>query len=466
MKKSFLTILFTSCLISTSIFSQENDQLIELIGALQGGSGGSISTNTMKAEDLGYRSFVQNELQNIFSQIDALSEQDREDITFSEINKKRIELATQLCQKDERACFLVDEYRSYKSKKDIPVSIEELELYGQDIFSGYSNDFNFYDSLPLQDDYQIKIGDQLTILIYGGFNLDDEFLVDITGSVSIRDIGKVQIAGLTFKEASLKLQETIKKSFAGSEAIISLTQIRSKQVFILGNVKTPGTYALNAFGTALNGLISSGGLGENSSLRTIQIIRANQTIATIDLYDLLINGNVQSSDFLLNDGDSVLVGGLQSSASIIGEIIRPAIYEIKGNETLSDLIEFALGTTPFADLSNISVERLLPSGQKTIINPVDLDSFLVEDGDQIIVNSSEGQTLNSVSLISLWTTSSISPSLSISNGRMPPNVYLSSPMSKSLFRGLNEPSSCLINTLGGVCLISPFIICLCSSFIP
>ena len=179
MKKSFLTILFTSCLISTSIFSQENEQIAELIEALEGGgSGGSISTNAMKPEDLGYRSFVQNELENIFSQIDALSEQDREDITFSEINQKRIELATQLCQKDERACFLVDEYRSYKSKKDMPSSIEELELYGQDVFSGYSNDFNFYDSLPLQDDYQIKIGDQLTILIYGGFNLDDEFLVD------------------------------------------------------------------------------------------------------------------------------------------------------------------------------------------------------------------------------------------------------------------------------------------------
>ncbi len=400
MKKLFLTILFTSSLISISTFSQENEQITELIGALEGGySGGSISTNAMKPEDLGYRSFVQNELQSIFSQIDALSEQDREDITFSEINQKRIELATQLCQKDERACFLVDEYRSYMSKKDMPSSIEELELYGQDIFSGYSNDFNFYDSLPLQDDYQIKIGDQLTILSYGGFNLDDEFLVDITGSVSISDIGKVQIAGLTFKEASLKLQETITKSFAGSEAIISLTQIRSKQVFILGNIKTPGTYALNVFGTALNGLISSGGLGENSSLRTIQIIRANQIIATIDLYDLLIDGNVQSSDFLLNDGDSVLVGGLKSSASIIGEIIRPAIYEIKENETLSDLIEFSLGTTPFADLSNISVERLLPSGQKTIINPVDLDSFLVQDGDQITINSSEGQTLNSISLI-------------------------------------------------------------------
>lgn len=400
MKKLILTILFTFSLISTSIFSQENNQLAELIDTLEAsGSGESISTGAMKSQDIGYKSFVQNELQNIFSQIDALSEQDREDITFSEINQKRIELALSLCKKDERACFLVDEYRSYKSKKDIPSSIEELELYGQDIFSGYSNDFNFYDSLPLQDDYQIKIGDQLSILIYGGYNLDDKFLVDITGSLSIRDIGKVQIAGLTFKEASLKLQETITKSFAGSEVIISLNQIRSKQVFILGNVKTPGTYALNAFGTALNGLISSGGLGKNSSLRTIQIIRANKTIATIDLYDLLIDGNVQSSDFLLNDGDSVLVGGLKSSASIIGEIIRPAIYEIKENETLSDLIEFALGTTPFADLANISVERLLPSGQKTIINPVDLDSFLVRDGDQIIINSSEGQTLNSISLI-------------------------------------------------------------------
>ena len=83
----------------------------------------------------------------------------------------------------------------------------------------------------------------------------------------------------------------------------------------------------------------------------------------------MIDGNVQSSDFLLNDGDSVLVGGLNSSASIIGEVIRPAIYEIKENDTLSDLIEFSLGTTPFADLSNISVERLLLSGQKTVINP-------------------------------------------------------------------------------------------------
>ena len=91
----------------------------------------------------------------------------------------------------------------------------------------------------------------------------------------------------------------------------------------------------------------------------------------------MINGNVKSSDFILNDGDSVLVDGLKSSASIIGEVIRPAIYELQPNETLDDLIKFALGVTPFADLSNISVERILPTGERTIINPSDPQNSLL-----------------------------------------------------------------------------------------
>jgi polysaccharide biosynthesis/export protein len=398
MRKFIFTIFLIPLFISNAAFSQENEQLVELLEALEEGGPISSSKSAMRPEDSGYRSFVENELQNIFTQIDALSEQDKEDITFNEVNQKRIELATQLCSKDERACFLIDEYRSYLSKQDVPTSVEELKLFGQEIFSGYSNDFNFYDSLPLKNNYLIKIGDMLKISAFGGFQFEDEILVDMTGSIVIRDIGKMDVAGLTFQEASLKLQETISNAFPGSEAIVSLSQIRSKQIFILGNVKTPGTYALNAFGSALNGLISAGGLEDNSSLRSIEVIRANKTIQTIDLYDLLIRGNVQSSDFILNDGDSVLVGGLKSSASIIGEVIRPAIYEINQNETLEDLIQFALGETPFADLSNISVERVLPSGEKTIINPIDIQKFAIQSGDLVTINSAEGQKINSISL--------------------------------------------------------------------
>ena len=301
MKHILLRIFLLPFFCASLVLAQENDQLAELLEALDEGGGGiGGGGDAMKPEDLGYRSFVENELQNIFSQIDALSEQEKDDITFYEVNEKRIELATQLCSKDERACFLVDEYRSYKSKEDLPQSVEELKLFGQEIFSGYSNDFNFYDSLPLRNDYIVKIGDIFKISAFGGFDFEQEILVSMNGSVVIKDLGEIQVAGLTYEEASSKISTNIEDAFAGSKAIITLSQIRSKQIFVLGNVKTPGTYALNAFGTALNGLISSGGLGENSSLRAIKIIRGNDVIQTIDLYDLLINGNVKSSDFILN----------------------------------------------------------------------------------------------------------------------------------------------------------------------
>jgi len=344
----------------------------------------------------GYKSFVQNELQNIYAQTSRMTEKNKQEQSFQELNKKRVELASALCQRDERACFLIDEYRSYKSKQDVPRNFQELKLYGHEIFSGYSNDFNFYDSLPLGDSYKIKIGDRLKISLFGGFTFDKVLVVNMTGSIIIADIGEFQLAGLTYTEASLKIKDEISKQYVGTEGYISLEQIRSKQIFALGNVKSPGTYALNAFGSPLNALISAGGVEKDSSLRSIQVLRDNKIINTIDLYDLLISGDVSSTDFLLNDGDSILVSGLKARASIIGEVIRPSIYEIVENESLEQLLKFALGTTPFADLSNISVERLLPSGQSTIISPKNTSNFLLKNGDKVIVNSSKGDKINSV----------------------------------------------------------------------
>jgi protein involved in polysaccharide export with SLBB domain len=359
-------------------------------------SGGGISTSSISSAD-GYKSFVQNELQNIYAQMDKMNEQEMADITFAEINDKRIDLSVQLCQKDERACFLVDEYKSYKSKEDIPKELEELELFGQAIFSGYSNDFNFYDSLPLDNNYILKLGDILKISLFGGFEAEESLEVAMNGSIIIAGIGEYQVAGLPFSEVSENIKSDVSNKFPGTEAYITLKSIRSKQIFALGNVRSPGTYALNAFGTALNALISSGGVKDNSSLRSLQVIRKNNTVKTIDLYDLLIKGDITSADFILNDGDSLLVGGLKSSVSIIGEVIRPAIYEIQDNQTLLEVISFALGTTPFADMGNVSVTRLMSSGEKRVLNPKDT-SFILQNGDQIVINTSEGQTIQSIKL--------------------------------------------------------------------
>ena len=345
----------------------------------------------------GYKSFVQNELQNIFTKMSDLEKQEIEEITFAEINKKRIELSIKLCEQDQRACFLVDEYKSYKSNEDIPKEFEALKLFGQDIFSGYANEFNFFDSLPIDNEYIIKLGDELKISLFGGFELEASMQVDLNGSIIIPNIGEYQVAGSPYSEVSSKIKNDISNKFPGTEAYISLNSVRSKQVFALGNVRSPGTYALNAFGTALNALISSGGVKNNSSIRSLKVVRKNDVVRTIDLYDLLIKGDVASSDFVLNDGDSILVGGLESSVSILGEVIRPAIYEIKNNQTLSEVISFALGTTPFADLSNISVKRLMSSGEKRIFNPKDL-GFVLKNGDQITVNTSDGQMIQSIEM--------------------------------------------------------------------
>ena len=355
------------------------------------------STEKRPAAD-GYKSFVQNELQNIFAQTAKLDEQQMQDITFAEINSRRIELAVSLCEQDHRACFLVDQYRSYKTKEDMPKEFESLKLFGQDIFSGYTNDFNFYDSLPIDNQYIIKIGDKFKISLFGGFTLETSLTVGINGSIIIPDVGKYQAAGSTYSDLSSNIKNDISNKYPGTESFLSLESLRSKQVFALGNVRSPGTYALNAFGTALNALISSGGVKDNSSLRSLEVIRKNNVIEQIDLYDLLINGNMSSADFVLNDGDSILVKRLQSSVSMIGEVIRPAIYEIQDNQKLSEVIDFALGTTPFADMSNISVKRLMASGEKTIINPED-GNFILQNGDQIRINTSSGQTIKSLELV-------------------------------------------------------------------
>ena len=147
------------------------------------------STEKRPAAD-GYKSFVQNELQNIFAQAAKLDEQQMQDISFAEINARRIELAVSLCEQDQRACFLVDQYRSYKTKEDMPKQFEALKLFGQDIFSGYTNDFNFYDSLPIDNQYIIKIGDKFKISLFGGFTLETSLTVDINGSIIIPNVGK------------------------------------------------------------------------------------------------------------------------------------------------------------------------------------------------------------------------------------------------------------------------------------
>tara|TARA_B000000475_G_scaffold269321_1_gene263115 strand:- start:556 stop:3324 length:2769 start_codon:yes stop_codon:yes gene_type:complete len=355
------------------------------------------SKASANSEEGGYKSFVQNEYMSVTKQLSELSFDEKQNIYFSDLQKKRMELATQLCVNDKRACFLIEEYRDFKFIE--PTSFDEIELYGLDIFSGYTNDFSFYDSLPLSSNYVLRVGDVVKVLLFGSLEFDDSLKIDRTGAIAIEGIGKIQLAGLTYDAALEKIEKIIADKFFGTEVSISMDKVRAMQVFVLGNVQTPGSYAINSFGTVLNALISSGGVKDKSSLRSIQVVRLGETVAEIDLYDVLIRGNLSFQDLGLKDGDSVIVGGLENTVSLLGEVNRSAIYEFIDGETLSDLLEFGLGVTPTSDLDNISVTRVLESGKSTVLNPKDLDSFQLKKGDKVKVSSSIGEKVNYLSLI-------------------------------------------------------------------
>jgi len=356
---------------------------------------GAINDQVSSAED-GYKSFIQNEYNQVTQQLRELSLDEKEDIYFGDLRKKRIELATKLCAKDKRACFLIAEYREFEFIQ--PNTFNELEQYGLDIFSGYSNDFSFYDSLPLSGDYILRVGDTINTYLFGSIDFNDSLKINRTGAINIPDIGEVQLAGLTFDAAQSKVEKIVSDQFFGTEVSISMDQIRAMKIFVLGNVLTPGAYSLNTFGTVLNALISSGGVRDQSSLRTIEIVRGQSTISEIDLYDLLIEGQLNLVDLSLKDGDSIVVKGLANTVSLLGEVNRPAIYEFIDGETLSDLLVFGLGATARSDLNNISVTRILPSGKTTILNPKNLATFMLQKGDRVEINSSFGEQVNYISL--------------------------------------------------------------------
>ena len=161
----------------------------------------------------------------------------------------------------------------------------------------------------------------------------------------------------------------------------------------MGVLRNPGTYNISALSKSINAIIASGGFDKNSSLRNIFLKRDGKTISSIDLYDFLIDAENYEDPYLIN-GDVIQVAPRLSTVTLFGEVNRPAIYEFAKDETIDDLIRFGLGFTEFANIENIVVERMNKIGQKTVINASNLDDFKLQNGDVVIVNRTQGETLN------------------------------------------------------------------------
>ena len=282
---------------------------------------------------------------------------------LSQFSPEQIEMAKDLYDADKNS--------TDKSTEELPVTDESLlieksakdaniisgQKYGYDFFTSTPSSIVAIGDLPLPNDYKISLRDQLTVILSGSKDAIFNLNVKLDGTILFPELGAISVAGLSFQELKDKLSLIIQKSYIGVNIDISIQNLSAKKITIVGAVKTPGTYLINPFSTITGALAYSGGISEIGSLRDIKLIRNNKEVFSFDLYDLLIKGD-RSKDLTLEAGDTLLIKAASQFVEINGAVKRPAIYEILENETLENIVDFALGFNQTANKSNISVSFL------------------------------------------------------------------------------------------------------------
>lgn len=264
-----------------------------------------------------------------------------------------------------------------------------LPLFGQSLFEQPPSTFAPLDLLQVPSDYVIGPGDELQIRIWGQLEADLHVTVDRAGQIYIARVGQIAVAGLHYSDLEQHLKDEISKVFRNFNLTANVAHLRSIQVLVVGNARYPGTYTISSLSTLVNAILVSAGPAPQGSLRHIQVRRDGTTITDFDFYDLLIKGD-KSKDVHLQPGDVLYIPPVGPLAAISGSVNTSAIYELKANSTLSDLIEIAGGFSSLADTAKITIERLVDhQARKTLEFPFDDTSRAtrLQDGDIVRVLS-------------------------------------------------------------------------------
>jgi polysaccharide biosynthesis/export protein len=278
--------------------------------------------------------------------------------------------------------------------KDKPKDREKRNRFGDNIFDTMQSSFMPINEPNLDSSYILDFGDTLQLQLIGQKNSIDDLSIKRDGSINIPEIGKVFISGLSLDDVNKLIKAKISAAYIGVEAFITLVNIRDIQVLITGNAYNPGIYTLNGNSNILHALSMAGGVNENGSYRKIDLIRNNEVIKSIDLYDIFIYGKSGFGE-RLRSGDSILVRPSMKMVNISGAIKRPGLYELTEDNTFSDLIEYADGFADNANLETLRIERPFKEETSFIeISNLDQLSYLdVVSSDSLNVRAFERRTV-------------------------------------------------------------------------
>jgi polysaccharide export outer membrane protein len=286
-------------------------------------------------------------------------------------------------------------------KKTFGPKSPPLEIFGHKLFSGAPSTFAPIQAVPVSNDYIIGPGDEIKILMWGRLDATYSLVVDNEGIISFPKIGPLNVAGLTFGE----LKELIKQkaeAITGVNVNVSMGKLRTIQVFVLGEVKSPGVYTVSSLATVANALLSSGGPTSLGSLRRVELKRQGKLFVAIDLYDFLLRGDT-SADTRLMPGDVIFVPQTGPMVSVSGNVKRPAIYELRDRRSLESALGLAAGLRPRAYNQRIQIERAFQN-QVQIVLDISYEELRqkkaipLQDGDLIRVFSILPSSVNAVYL--------------------------------------------------------------------
>lgn len=268
------------------------------------------------------------------------------------------------------------------------------QIFGHNIFTNENLTFEPNVNVATPENYRLGPGDEVIIDVWGASETTIRQKISPEGSILVNNLGPVYLNGKTVKEANNYLKTEFSRIYSGvtgdapsTQVKLTLGEIRSIQVNVMGEVLVPGTYTLSSFASVFHALYSAGGINKIGSLRSIKVVRNGNVVADLDVYDLLMKGKMQV-DVRLQDGDVILVDPYQSLVQILGKVKRPMFYEMKSTETVGTLLKYAGGFT--GDAYKKAIRLVRKTGREHQIynvDEMDYSVFRVDDGDMVTVDS-------------------------------------------------------------------------------
>ncbi len=294
-----------------------------------------------------------------------------------------------------------EKYVAGKSPRKLSFDIKQ---FGYDLFLSTPSPVSpsRQKGVPVGPEYVLGPGDELRVNVWGSIEGVWNPIVDRNGSVTLPKIGSLGVTGLTFKEAKELLYKEYSKSFSDFEMNVSMGQLKSQKIYVVGKAKKPGAFTVSSLSTLINALQEAGGPSKVGTMRDIQLKRDGQVITHLDLYDFLLTGEKRGDVRLMPD-DVIFIPAIGPMVGIAGDVKSPAIYELKGSAKVSDLIKLAGGVTAKADVQRVQVERIGDKSNKVILD-LNLnqlkgkDDISIKNGDIVKVFSVPSNVSNKIVL--------------------------------------------------------------------